>query len=146
MAPLVVRADRVLDGFDAARVWARVGDLTRFDEWFPVHAFGSMTGEAPDVGNVIFVTLRSGGDPEHPVRLEVREWEAGTRMLFEVSGLPGVDDAQLQVRVTGEPAHDIAQVELRLSGEATGWRTRVAAYDTRRRFRTALDRLAKGER
>ncbi|MEA2058181.1 MAG: SRPBCC family protein [Actinomycetota bacterium] len=142
MALLAVRTERRLEGRDAAQVWSEVGDLTRFHEWFPLHPVGSMTGDVPEVGNVIFATIRKGGDPQHPVRLEVREWEAGTRILFAVDGVPGVDEAEFQVQVTGEPPHDSAKVELRFKGDAGGFRARVVTYEVRRRFRTALDRLA----
>jgi hypothetical protein len=143
VASLVVRADRVFEGLDVARVWSEVGDLTRFHEWFPLHPVGSMTGDVPEVGNVIFATIRKGGDPTHPVRLEVREWEAGTRILFAVDGISGVDEAEFQVRVTGEPPHDSAKVELRFKGDAVGIRARVVVFEIRRRFRAALDRLAE---
>lgn len=142
MARLVVRADRVLEGQNAARVWSRVGDLTRFPDWFPVHVVGSLTGDVPEVGNVIFVTLRKGGHPEDPIRLEVREWEAGTRILFAVEGMPGLDEGEFQIQVTGEPSHDAAMVDLRFEGEASGLRARTIEFEIRRRFRTALKRLA----
>lgn len=143
MARLLVRADRVLNGVDAARVWAVVGDLTRFHEWFPVHPVGSMTGEAPEVGNVVFVTLRARADEDHPVRLEVRGWEAGTRLVFDVGGLAGVEGAELEVRVRGEPPNDTAHVMLRFGGDASGIRGRIVEISARRRFRKALDRLGE---
>jgi hypothetical protein len=101
-----------------------------------------MTGEVPEVGNVIFVTLRKGGDPEDPIRLEVREWEAGTRILFAVEGMPGLDEGEFQIQVTGEPSHDAALIDLRFEGEASGLRARTIEFEIRRRFRTALKRLA----
>ena len=142
MARLVVRADRVLEGQNAARVWTEVGDLTRFPDWFPVHVVGSMTGDVPEVGNVIFAAFRKGSDPEDPIRLEVREWEAGTRILFAVEGIPGVAEGEFQIRVTGEPSHDAAMVDLSFRGEAAGFRGRIVELEMRRRFRTALKRLA----
>jgi hypothetical protein len=143
VALLRVCTERVFEGLDVARVWSEVGDLTRFHEWFPLHPVGSMTGDVPEVGNVIFAKIRKGGNPKHPVRLEVREWEAGTRILFSVDGVPGVDEAEFQVRVTGEPPHDAAKVELDFTGDAVGFRARVVVLEIRRRFRAALDRLAE---
>lgn len=141
MGRLLVRTDRVLDGVDAARVWAVVGDLTSFHEWFPVHRVGSITGEVPEVGNVVFVKLRARAGEDHPVRLEVRGWEAGTRLVFDVDGLAGVERAEFEVQVRGEPPNDTAHVRLRFDGESSGIRGRMVEISTRRRFRKALDRL-----
>lgn len=138
----VLRHDRVLEGQDVARVWAKVGDLTRIEEWFPVYQVGVLAGEAPAVGNVLFVSHRKDRDPADAVRLSVVTWEAGTRFECEVEQVPGIDDARFEVRVVGEPPNDTAHVYLGFTGDAVGMAGRLSAFEISRRFRVALKHLA----
>lgn len=141
MARIVVRDQRRIEGRDAAELWTLVADLSRFGEWFPVHKAASMTGDLPQVGNIIFITVGRRKDPADAVRLEVCEWEAGRRFACEVRGLPGIDAGLLTVEVDRASA-DAAAVILRFVGEGSGLAGRVTAYEISRRFRGALNRLA----
>jgi hypothetical protein len=139
----VLRDDRVLVGQDSAMVWAQVGDLSRLREWFPVHQVGVLAGEAPAVGNVMFVSHRKDEDPASAIRLRVAEWEAGTRFECEADQVPGIENARFEVRVIGEPPDDTAHVFLGFTGDAIGLTGRLTAFEITRRFRAALKRLAK---
>ena len=141
MARIVVRDERRIDGRDAAEIWTVVADLSRFGEWFPVHKALSMTGDLPQVGNIIFVTVGRRSDPADAVRLEVCEWEAGQRYACDVRELPGFQTGLFTVEVE-RAASDAATVILRFEGEGTGISGRVSGYAISRRFRGALDRLA----
>ena len=141
MARIVVRDERRIEGRDAAEVWALVADLSRFGEWFPVHSATPMTGEVPQVGNIIFATIGRRRDPADAIRLEVCEWEAGRRFACEVRALPGIDDGLLSVEVDGA-ASGGATVILRFAGEGEGIFGRISGYEIGRRFRGALNRLA----
>ena len=141
MALTVLRHDRIIEGRDAASVWAQVGDLARIDQWFPVHSVGALGDEAPAVGNVVFVSHRQNVDPAEAVRLRVVEWEAGTRFRCEAAPVPGISDALWDVRVVGEPPDDTAHVYLGFTGDADGMVGRIAAFEISRRFRVALRRL-----
>lgn len=141
MARIVVRDERRIEGRDAAEIWTLVADLSRFGEWFPVHTATSMTGDLPEVGNIIFVTVGRRSDPADAVRLEVSEWEAGRRFACDVRGLPGIDVGLLTVEV-GRASADAATVILRFGAEDGRLAGRIAAYEISRRFRRALDRLA----
>ena len=97
MARIVVSDERKIEGRDAAEIWTLVADLSRFGEWFPVHNATSMTGDVPQVGNIIFVSIGRRSDPADAIRLEVCEWEAGRRFACEVRELPGVDHGNSQL-------------------------------------------------
>lgn len=139
----VLRDDRVLEGRDAAMVWAQVGDPSRLHQWFPVHQIGVLAGEAPAVGNVVFVSHRKDEDPASAIRLRVVEWAAGTRFEYEADQVPGIDNARFEVRVIGEPPDDTAHVYLGFTGDAIGLVGRLSAFEITRRFRVALNRLGK---
>jgi hypothetical protein len=141
MARIVVRDERRIEGRDAAEIWSLVADLSRFGEWFPVHRATSMTGDVPQVGNIIFVTIGRRTDPADAVRLEVCEWEAGRRFSCEVRGLPGIEEGLFSVEVDGPPSGG-ATVILRFVGESDGVSGRISGYEIGRRFRGALNRLA----
>lgn len=141
MALTVLRHDRVLHGRDPAEVWAEVADLPRLDEWFPVHVSGSMAGELPAIGNVVFVSHRKGADPADSVRLRVTEWEAGTRYACEALAVPGIVDGMFEVRVVGDAPGE-THVKLGFTGDADGVVGRVAAFEISRRMRLALRNLA----
>ncbi len=143
MALTILRDDRIIEGRDAASVWARVGDVARIDEWFPVHIVGALAGEAPAVGNVVFVSHRKEQDPGQAFRLRIVEWEAGTRFECEVDSVPGITHGRFGVRVIGEPPDDTAHVFLSFSGDAVGVPGRLAAFEISRRFRVALRHLAE---
>lgn len=141
MAHIVVRDERRIEGRDAAEIWSQVADLSRFGEWFPVRNATSMTGELPQVGNIIFVTIGRRSDPADAVRLEVSEWEAGRRFACEVREVPGIDEGRFSVEVDGA-ASGGATVILRFVGEGDGMSGRFSGYEIGRRFRGALNRLA----
>ena len=141
MARIVVRDDRRIEDRDAAEIWAQVADLSRFGEWFPVKHATSMTGELPQVGNIIFVTIGRRSDPADAVRLEVSEWEAGRRFACDVREVPGIDEGLFSVEVDGA-ASGGATVILRFVGETDGMSGRFSGYEIARRFRGALNRLA----
>jgi len=141
MARIVVRDERSIEGRDAAEIWTLVADLSRFGEWFPVHNAISMTGDVPQVGNIIFVTIGRRSDPADAIRLEVCEWEAGRRFACEVRELPGIDQGLFSVEVEGAPSGG-STVILRLVGERDGVAGRISGYEIGRRFRGALNRLA----
>jgi Polyketide cyclase / dehydrase and lipid transport len=137
----VLRDDRIIAGRDAASVWAEVGDVAHLDAWFPVHIVGVLAGEAPAVGNVVFVSHRKHQDPEASIRLRIVEWEAGTRFTCEADNVPGMRHARFEVRVVGE-AREAAHVYLGFSGDAIGTTGRLVAFEIARRFRVALRGLA----
>lgn len=141
MARIVVLDERKIESRDAAEVWAQVADLSRFGEWFPVHNATSMTGEVPQVGNIIFVSVGRRSDPADAIRLEVCEWEAGRRFACEVRQVPGVSEGLFSVEVDGA-ASGGATVILRFVGEGEGVPGRISGYEIARRFRGALNRLA----
>jgi hypothetical protein len=141
MAQIVVRDERTIESRDAAEIWALVADLARFGEWFPVHSATSMTGDLPQVGNIIFLSPTRRSDPAAAIRLEVREWEAGRRFECDVREVPGIEEGRFAVTVTG-PAGGAATVILRFTGEGAGITARISGYEIGRRFRGALDRLA----
>jgi hypothetical protein len=141
MARILVSDERRIEGRGAAEIWAQVADLSRFGEWFPVRNATSMTGDVPEVGNIIFVTIGRRNDPADAVRLEVCEWEAGRRFACEVRELPGIDEGLFSVEVEGA-ASGGATVILRFVGEGEGLSCRVSGYEIGRRFRGALNRLA----
>jgi len=141
MAQIVVRDERRIEQRDAAGVWTLVADLSRFGEWFPVHHATSMTGDVPQVGNIIFLSLSRRSDPTNAIRLEVREWEAGRRFECDVREIPGIDEGRFSVSVTG-PAGGAALVSLSFVGEGDGFAARISGFEIGRRFRGALDRLA----
>ena len=141
MAHIVVRDERTIERRDAAEVWTQVADLSRFGEWFPAHQATSMTGDVPQVGNIIFLSLSRRSDPTSAIRLEVREWEAGRRFACDVREIPGIDEGRFSVSVTG-PAGGAALVTRSFVGEGDGIAARVSGFEIGRRFRGALDRLA----
>jgi hypothetical protein len=141
MAHIVVRDERRFERRDAAELWTLVADLSRFGEWFPVHSATSMTGDLPQVGNIIFVAVGLRSDPANAVRLEVCEWEAGRRFACEVRGLPGIDTGVFSVEVDGAASAG-AKVALRFVGEGDSMSGRISGYEIGRRFRGALNRLA----
>lgn len=141
MAHIVVREERTIERRDAAGVWALVADLSRFGEWFPVRRAISMTGDVPQVGNMIFLTLGRRSDPTSAIRLEVREWEAGRRFECDVRELPGIEEGRFSVSVTGPPG-GAATVSLGFIGKGDGVTARLSGFEIGRRFRRALDRLA----
>ena len=141
MAHIVVRDERTIERRDAAEVWTLVADLSRFGEWFPAHQVTSMTGDVPQVGNIIFLSLSRRSDPTSAIRLEVREWEAGRRFACDVREVPGIDEGRFSVSVTG-PAGGAALVTLSFVGEGDGIAARISGFEIGRRFRGALDRLA----
>jgi hypothetical protein len=141
VARIVVHDERRIEGRDAANVWTLVADLSRFGEWFPVHRATSMTGDLPQVGNIIFATVGRRSDPADAIRLEVCEWEAGRRFACDVRGLPGIKEGLFTVEVDGV-ASDAAAVILRFVGEGDGVSARISGYEIARRFRGALNRLA----
>jgi hypothetical protein len=138
----VLRDDRVLEGQDSATVWAQVGDPSRIHEWFPVHQVGVLIGEAPAIGNVVFVSHRKDQDPADAVRLKIVEWDAGTRFACEADQVPGIENARFEVRVIGEPPGNTAHVYLDFAGDAIGLAGRLSAFEITRRFRAALKGLA----
>lgn len=142
MTDLVVRAERTF-GCSPSLVWTTVGDLTRLSTWFPIHQVGDMTTAAPAVGNVVYVSFRRRVDPARAVRLEVCEWNAGESYVLAMSGLDGVSEARLAVRVAGLPQERLATVTLRLSGDVEPRRRWLIARIARRRFAEALRRLEK---
>jgi len=141
MAFIVVRDERTIENHDAAEVWALVADLARFGEWFPVHNAISMTGDLPQVGNIIFLSPTRRSDPAAAIRLEVRAWEAGRRFECDVREVPGIEEGRFSVTVTGL-AGGAATVTLSFVGEGAGIAARISGYEIGRRFRGALDRLA----
>jgi len=141
VARIVVRDERRIEDRDAANVWTMVADLSRFGEWFPVHRATSMTGDLPQVGNIIFVAVGRRSDPADAIRLEVCEWEAGRRFACDVRGLPGIKEGLFTVEVDGA-ASGGANVVLRFTGEGDGVSARISGYEIGRRFRGALNRLA----
>jgi len=141
MAQIVVRDERRIERRDAAEVWTLVADLSRFGEWFPVHQAMSMTGDVPQVGNIIFLSLSRRSDPKSAIRLEVREWEAGRRFECDVREVPGIEEGRFSVSVTG-PAGGAALVNLSFVGEGDGIAARISGFEIGRRFRGALDWLA----
>lgn len=141
MARIVVHDERRIEGRDAAEVWAQVADLSRFGEWFPVRHATSMTGEVPQVGNIIFVSVGRRSDPADAIRLEVCEWEAGRRFACEVREVPGIGEGLFSVEVGGAGSGG-ATVILRFVGEGDGMSGRISGYEIGRRFRGALNRLA----
>ena len=141
MAHIVVRDERTIERLDAAAVWTLVADLSRFGDWFPVHRATSMTGDVPQVGNIIFLSLSRRSDPASAIRLEVSEWEAGRRFVCDVREVPGIDEGRFSVSVTGPPG-GAATVSLRFVGEGDGIAARISGFEIGRRFRGALERLA----
>jgi hypothetical protein len=141
MAPIVLRDQRTYGDRDPAGMWAEVADLSRFGEWFPVRQATSMTGTVPQVGNIIFAFVGRTHDPEHAIRLEVTEWEAGRRFVCEARQIPGVERGRFTVEVDGTPSGETT-VKLSFVGEASGLVGRLSGYQISRRMRGALDRLA----
>ena len=141
MAQVVVSDERAIEQRDAAEVWTVVADLSRFGEWFPVHRATSMTGDVPQVGNIIFLSIGRRSDPASAIRLEVTEWEAGRRFACDVREVPGIDDGRFSVTVTGPPG-GAATVNLSFVGDGDGIAARLAGFEIGRRFRGALKRLA----
>ena len=122
-------------------MWAQVADLSRFGEWFPVHQATSMTGDVPQVGNIIFLSIGRRSDPASAVRLEVSEWEAGRRFACDVREVPGIEEGRFSVTVTGPPG-GAATVNLSFVGDGDGLVARLSGFEIGRRFRCALERLA----
>jgi hypothetical protein len=143
MALTVLRHDRIIEGRDAASVWAQVGDLSRIEEWLPVYSVGTLAGEAPAVGNVLFVSHIKHQDPAQAIRLRIIEWVAGTALACAVDQVPGIVDGRFEVRVTGEPPDDTAHVFLGFTGDITRVTGRVVAFEISRRFRQGLKNLAE---
>jgi hypothetical protein len=141
MASIVVRQQRTYEDRDPAETWAKIADLSRFGEWFPVRQATSMTGAVPQVGNIIFVFIGRARDPEHAIRLEVVEWEAGRRFVCETRQIPGVEGGHFTVEVDGTPLGGTT-VKLGFVGESTGLAAQVSGYEINRRMRRALERLA----
>ena len=141
MASIVVSDERRIDGRDVAEIWAQVADLSRFGEWFPVHTATPMTGEVPQVGNIIFLSIGRRRDPADAIRLEVCEWEAGRRFACEVREVPGIAEGVFTVEVEGA-ASGGTNVMLRFVGEGDTVWGRVSGFEIGRRFRRALNRLA----
>ena len=141
MDRIVVRDERRIEDRNAAEIWTLVADLSRFGEWFPVHSATSMTGDVPQVGNIIFVTIGRRSDPADAIRLEVCEWEAGRRFACDVRELPGIDQGLFSVAVEGAPSGG-STVTLLFVGEGDGVSSRISGYVIGRRFRGALNRLA----
>ena len=141
MTRIVVSDERQFDGRDAAEMWTQVADLSRFGEWLPVHDATSMTGEVPQVGNIIFVSVARRSDPADAIRLEVCEWEAGRRFACDVRDVPGIDEGLFSVEVDGA-ASGGSTVKLRFAGEGEGMFGRISGCEIGRRFRLALNRLA----
>lgn len=141
MARIVVSDERRIDGRDVAEIWAQVADLSRFGEWFPVHTATPMTGEVPQVGNIIFLSIGRRRDPADAIRLEVCEWEAGRRFACEVREVPGMAEGVFTVEVEGS-ASGGTNVMLRFVGEGDAVSGRISGLEIGRRFRRALNRLA----
>ena len=141
MARIVVSDQRRIDERDVAEIWAQVADLSRFGEWFPVHTATSMTGEVPQVGNIIFLSIGRRRDPADAIRLEVCEWEAGRRFACEVRAVPGIPEGLFTVEVESA-ASGGATVTLRFVGESDAASGQISGYEIGRRFRRALNRLA----
>ena len=141
MALTVLRDDRIIEGRDAASVWAQVADLARIEEWFPVYSVQTLAGDVPSVGNVFFVSNRRSNDTDAAVRLEIVEWTAGSTFTIAVDRLPGMQDGRFKVSVSGEPPDDTAHVFLEFTGSTTGIQGRVVAFEISRRFGQALRAL-----
>lgn len=141
MARIVVSDQRRIDDRDVAEVWAQVADLSRFDEWFPVHTATSMTGDVPQVGSIVFLSIGRLRDPADAIRLEVCEWEAGHRFACEVRAVPGISEGLFTVEVESAASGGSA-VMLRFVGESDAVSGQISGYEIGRRFRRALSRLA----
>lgn len=82
-APFMAFAERVVDA-DPARVWALVADPMRAGEWAGVATVGYMGTELPKTGQVVFVRSRRWRPRSRTRRVEVQEWEAGSRYRCEI--------------------------------------------------------------
>jgi hypothetical protein len=81
--PVVAVAERVI-GADPAQVWALVADPMRVGDWAGLETVGYMGTELPKTGQVVFVRSRRGLFKSQIRRVEVQQWEAGSRYRCEI--------------------------------------------------------------
>ena len=81
---IVCAAERVL-GSDPAQVWALMADPARVGEWAPLEVVGYMGTELPKSGQIVFLRTRRWRPRSRERRVEVEEWEAGSRYRCEIS-------------------------------------------------------------
>ena len=132
-----------LPAADPSRVWVFVADLFNLPRWTRARKVEAAP-ELPVVGDMLSAIHRVGL-VRYRVQYEVRDWEAGRRFLLALSGLPFVEDAELECRVESlvEPDHPASLVEVRIGGTAGRWFAGVAETSARRQVEAALRRLRK---
>lgn len=106
-------AERVLAA-DPSRVWMLVADPSRIGEWAATATVGYMGTELPRQGQVVFVRTRRWQRPSAARRVEVEEWEAGSRYRCLVQSTRLVHDASFEVEIHPEPQGDRVATRVKL--------------------------------
>jgi hypothetical protein len=128
---------------DPARVWVFVADLFNLPRWTAARKVEAAP-ELPVTGDMLsavhrFVVIR------YRVQYEVADWEAGRRFRLAMSGLPFVEDAEMECRVESvvEPDRPVTAVELRMTGTASPWLVGPMDAMAARQVASSLRKLEK---
>ena len=139
---VVCTAERILPA-DPARVWMLVADPARVGEWAAVDTVGYMGTELPKQGQVIFVRTRRWQRPAAARRIEVEEWEAGSRYRCALPASRLVTEATFEVEMHPEPSGDRVATRIKLMQrmDATPAAAGVVSRLVDRRLRKLLNRI-----
>lgn len=140
-------AERVLAA-DPARVWMLVADPSRAGEWAAAATVGYMGTELPKQGQVIFVRTRRWQRPSAARRVEVEEWEAGSRYRCALQPTRMVPEATLEVEIHPEPTGESVATRIRLVQrmEARSQAATAVQWVVDRKLARLLDRIERATR
>ena len=133
---------------DPAQVWMLVADPSRVGEWAALETIGYMGTELPRQGQVLFVRTRRWQRPAAARRVEVEEWEAGSRYRCVLEPSRSVNAATLEVVIHPEPTGEVVATRIRLMQrmEAKPQAARMVQWIVDRRLERMLDRIERATR
>ncbi len=144
---MVCIAERVLEA-DPAQIWTLVADPGRVGEWAAVETVGFMGSELPKTGHVVFVRTRRWQRPSRARRIEVEQWEAGSRYRCKLQPTRLVKAASFDVEVHPEVTSGgvATRVKLTQRVEAPTAAAGILRWYFDRRLETTLDRIERTSR
>lgn len=130
---------------DPAQVWALVADPMRVGEWAPYAVVGYMGTELPKTGQVVFLQTRGWRPGPRGRRVEVKNWDAGSRYRCEIQVENGGTPVLVEVGVTPEVTGSAiaTRVVLAQQQEVPEGSARMLHWYLTRRLERRLDRIEK---